>query len=44
MGTVVALGPGVDEFGIGQRITVEIHARCGQCKRCREGMYRACLN
>ncbi|HEU0059599.1 MAG TPA: alcohol dehydrogenase catalytic domain-containing protein, partial [Hyphomicrobiaceae bacterium] len=38
MGTVVALGPGVDEYKIGQRISVEIHAGCGQCKRCREGM------
>jgi 2-desacetyl-2-hydroxyethyl bacteriochlorophyllide A dehydrogenase len=44
MGTVVALGPGVDEYKIGQRITVEIHAGCGQCKRCREGMYTSCLN
>ena len=44
MGTVVALGPGVDEFGIGERITVEIHAGCGQCKRCRQGMYTSCLN
>ena len=44
MGTVAALGPGVDEFEIGQRITVEIHAGCGQCKRCRQGMYTACLN
>src|SRR5947209_17036195 len=44
MGTVVALGPGVDEYAIGQRITVEIHAGCGQCKRCREGMYTACHN
>ena len=44
MGTVVALGPGVDEFPIGQRVTVEIHAGCGQCKRCREGMYTACHN
>jgi L-iditol 2-dehydrogenase len=44
MGTVVALGPGVDEFAIGQRVTVEIHAGCGQCKRCRAGMYTACLN
>ncbi len=44
MGTVVALGPGVDEYRIGQRVTVEIHAGCGQCKRCREGMYTACLN
>jgi L-iditol 2-dehydrogenase len=44
MGTVAALGPGVDEFKIGQRVTVEIHAGCGQCKRCREGMYTACHN
>jgi L-iditol 2-dehydrogenase len=44
MGTVVALGPGVDEFGVGQRVTVEIHAGCGQCKRCRAGMYTSCHN
>jgi threonine dehydrogenase-like Zn-dependent dehydrogenase len=44
MGTVAALGPGVDEFAIGDRVTVEIHAGCGQCKRCRMGMYTACLN
>jgi L-iditol 2-dehydrogenase len=44
MGTVVALGPGVDEYKIGQRVSVEIHAGCGQCKRCREGMYTSCHN
>jgi 2-desacetyl-2-hydroxyethyl bacteriochlorophyllide A dehydrogenase len=44
MGTVAALGPGVDEYRIGERVTVEIHAGCGQCKRCRAGMYTACLN
>ncbi|HQT78420.1 MAG: alcohol dehydrogenase [Rhodospirillales bacterium 20-64-7] len=44
MGTVVALGAGVDEYTIGDRVTVEIHAGCGQCKRCREGMYTACHN
>src|SRR5262249_38801482 len=44
MGTVVALGPGVGEYRIVQRVTVEIHAGCGQCKRCREGMYTACHN
>ena len=44
MGTIVALGPGVDEFEIGERISVEIHAGCGQCKRCRQGMYTSCLN
>ncbi len=44
MGTVVALGVGVDEYKIGERVTVEIHAGCGQCKRCREGMYTSCHN
>lgn len=44
MGTVAALGPGVDEFAVGERIAVEIHAGCGRCERCREGMYTACLN
>jgi len=44
MGTVVALGEGVDEYRIGERVTVEIHAGCGQCRRCREGMYTSCHN
>jgi L-iditol 2-dehydrogenase len=44
MGTVAALGPDVDEFKIGERVSVEIHAGCGQCKRCRQGMYTSCLN
>ncbi|ESR27188.1 zinc-dependent alcohol dehydrogenase [Lutibaculum baratangense] len=44
MGTVVALGEGVDEYTIGDRVTVEIHAGCGQCKRCRQGMYTSCHN
>src|SRR5271155_3243356 len=44
MGTVVKLGPTVDEFAIGDRVAVEIHAGCGRCPRCREGMYTSCLN
>ena len=44
MGTVVKLGPAVDEFQIGDRIAVEVHAGCGRCQRCREGMYTSCLN
>jgi L-iditol 2-dehydrogenase len=44
MGTVVKLGPTVDEFQLGDRIAVEIHAGCGRCQRCREGMYTSCLN
>src|SRR3954447_1598325 len=44
MGTIVKLGPSVDEFQIGDRIAVEVHAGCGRCPRCREGMYTSCLN
>src|SRR5215475_5178876 len=44
MGTIVQLGPTVDEFQIGDRIAVEVHAGCGRCPRCREGMYTSCLN
>jgi L-iditol 2-dehydrogenase len=44
MGTVAGLGPDVDEFRVGERVSVEIHAGCGRCKRCREGAYTACLN
>jgi L-iditol 2-dehydrogenase len=44
MGTIVRLGPTVDDFQIGDRIAVEVHAGCGRCPRCREGMYTSCLN
>lgn len=43
-GTVVELGPSVDEFQVGDRIVVEVHAGCGRCERCRQGMYTSCLN
>ncbi|MDE2006636.1 MAG: zinc-binding dehydrogenase [Rhodospirillales bacterium] len=44
MGTIVKLGATVDEFALGDRVAVEIHAGCGRCPRCREGMYTSCLN
>jgi L-iditol 2-dehydrogenase len=44
MGTVVKLGAGVDEYAVGNRVAVEIHAGCGRCERCRMGMYTSCLN
>ncbi len=44
MGTVVKLGPNVDEFETAERVAVEIHAGCGRCKRCRQGMYTSCHN
>ena len=44
MGTIVKLGAGIDEYRIGDRVAVEIHAGCGRCERCRMGMYTSCLN
>jgi L-iditol 2-dehydrogenase len=44
MGTVVKLGPAVNEYRVGDRVTVEVHAGCGRCERCRQGMYTSCLN
>tara|TARA_B100001250_G_C19803876_1_gene792365 strand:- start:233 stop:1309 length:1077 start_codon:yes stop_codon:yes gene_type:complete len=44
MGTIVKLGTNVDEYKIGDRVAVEIHAGCGRCSRCREGMYTSCHN
>src|SRR5258705_10493752 len=44
MGTIVKLGPTVDEFQVGDRGTVEGHAGGGRCQRCREGMYTSCLH
>jgi 2-desacetyl-2-hydroxyethyl bacteriochlorophyllide A dehydrogenase len=44
MGTIVELGPDVDEYSLGERVAVEIHAGCMRCERCREGMYTSCLN
>ena len=44
MGTVAKLGPRVDEYRVGERIAVEVHAGCGRCERCRMGMYTSCHN
>ena len=44
MGTIVKLGNNVDEYQVGDRVAVEIHAGCGKCEKCREGMYTSCLN
>lgn len=44
MGKVAKLGMGVDEYQVGERVSVEIHAGCGRCERCRMGMYTSCLN
>ena len=43
-GTVVALGPTVDEFQVGDRVVVEAHRGCMRCENCVRGRYTACLN
>lgn len=43
-GTVAALGEGVDEFAVGDRVCSEVHAGCGRCDNCVIGRYTACLN
>src|SRR5436309_2497442 len=43
-GTVAALGSGVDEFEIGERVAVEVHKGCERCENCIKGWYTSCLN
>jgi len=43
-GFIVAVGEGVDEFSIGDRVAVEAHLGCGRCINCRRGDYTSCLN
>ncbi len=43
-GTVAALGPGVTEFEIGDRVAVQAHSGCGRCENCMSGNYTSCLN
>ncbi|MDI6871102.1 MAG: galactitol-1-phosphate 5-dehydrogenase [Bacillota bacterium] len=42
MGTVVAVGEGVQAFQPGQRVGVEPLIGCGQCDFCRSGNYHLC--
>src|SRR5579859_1218112 len=43
-GEVVAVGPDVDEYALGDRVGVEVHVGCGRCPRCLEGLYQLCEN
>ena len=36
-GTVAALGVGVDEFAVGDRVAVEVHKGCERCENCIKG-------
>ncbi|KAL2158615.1 hypothetical protein VTH06DRAFT_4097 [Thermothelomyces fergusii] len=41
-GTVVAIGPQVTGFNIGDRVALEVGVPCGQCGICRQGRYNLC--
>ena len=42
-GTIVEVGPEVDGWRTGQRVTAETHAEyCGECSLCRAGLYQCC--
>ena len=43
-GTIAALGPGIDEFCVGDRVAVEVHKGCERCENCIKGWYTSCLN
>jgi len=43
-GEVVALGPGVVDLSVGDRVAGEAHKGCGICPNCLEGRYTLCEN
>jgi threonine dehydrogenase-like Zn-dependent dehydrogenase len=43
-GTIVAIGEGVDQLNIGQRVGVSAIAGCGKCVHCQKGQYTYCAN
>ncbi|MCE1252232.1 MAG: zinc-binding dehydrogenase [Anaerolineae bacterium] len=43
-GEVVALGPAVSQFKVGDRVAIETHKGCGHCMNCKRGKYTICLN
>jgi L-iditol 2-dehydrogenase len=43
-GDVVALGPNVTQFKVGDRVAIESHKGCGHCMNCKRGRYTICLN
>lgn len=41
-GVIDALGPGVEHFRVGQKVTVQPQVVCGKCHPCRHGKYNLC--
>ncbi|NLL22412.1 MAG: alcohol dehydrogenase catalytic domain-containing protein [Tissierellia bacterium] len=43
-GQIVALGDGVEDYAVGDRVAGEAHVGCGKCDNCKNGHYTVCLN
>jgi L-iditol 2-dehydrogenase len=43
-GAVAALGEGVTNYAVGDRVAIEPHKGCGICENCIRGFYTTCLN
>ncbi len=41
-GEIAALGEGVEQFRIGQKVTIQPQVVCGKCHPCRHGKYNLC--
>jgi len=42
VGRITELGPGVDNYQVGDRVSAEGHLTCGQCRNCRAGRRHLC--
>ena len=42
VGTVIAIGDGLDDFSLGDRVAVPHHVPCGECALCRSGSETMC--
>jgi threonine 3-dehydrogenase len=44
VGHIAALGPGVSNYNVGDRVSAEGHITCGQCRNCRAGRRHLCTH
>jgi threonine 3-dehydrogenase len=44
VGEIVELGPGVDNYRVGDRVSAEGHITCGLCRNCRAGRRHLCTH
>ena len=44
VGEIVELGPGVDNYSVGDRVSAEGHITCGICRNCRAGRRHLCTH